>query len=421
MRIAGAETADVDVAIVGAGAAGLAAGRHFRALRPELRIRIFEAGRRLGGRAHTLEAGPERLPLDVGCGWLHGGRDNAWTVIATRMGFTLDRSPAPWDGAERNLGIEPEAKKAADRAIAAFFERAEAAPQTGPDQALSDLLEPGCRWNAFIGAVGTFVNGVELERASLRDYQRYDPGRGPDPRVREGYGRLISAYGEALPITLEAPVDRIDHGGADLVLTTGQGTVRARAAIVAVPTNALADEDLRFEPPLEAKLDAASSLPLGLANKLFLAIPEGADLPAEHHLMGRSDSIRTASYHVRPFGRPVIECYFGGALARDLEQAGLPGSVDFAREELRPYFDADVVRRLEPLAASAWAAMPYIHGSYSYAVPGAADLRVQLAQTVDDRIFFAGEACSPNRFSTAHGAYETGLAAAEAVSATLGR
>ncbi len=38
-----------------------------------------------------------------------------------------------------------------------------------------------------------------------------------------------------------------------------------------------------------------------------------------------------------------------------------------------------------------------------------------LAEPVDDRLFFAGEACSPQDFSTAHGAYLTGVAAAEAV------
>jgi monoamine oxidase len=42
-------------------------------------------------------------------------------------------------------------------------------------------------------------------------------------------------------------------------------------------------------------------------------------------------------------------------------------------------------------------------------------MRAQLAAPVEDRIFFAGEACSAHAFSTAHGAYETGVAAAEAV------
>ncbi len=58
-------------------------------------------------------------------------------------------------------------------------------------------------------------------------------------------------------------------------------------------------------------------------------------------------------------------------------------------------------------------------GSYSYALPGHAGDRAVLAAPVDDRLFFAGEACSANDFSTAHGAYLTGRAAAEAALAAL--
>jgi monoamine oxidase len=47
-------------------------------------------------------------------------------------------------------------------------------------------------------------------------------------------------------------------------------------------------------------------------------------------------------------------------------------------------------------------------------------MRAALARPVEDRIFFAGEACSPHAFSTAHGAFETGLAAADSVIAGLG-
>jgi len=42
-----------------------------------------------------------------------------------------------------------------------------------------------------------------------------------------------------------------------------------------------------------------------------------------------------------------------------------------------------------------------------------ADCRMKLAAPVDDRLFFAGEACSQHDFSTAHGGWITGVAAAE--------
>jgi monoamine oxidase len=91
----------------------------------------------------------------------------------------------------------------------------------------------------------------------------------------------------------------------------------------------------------------------------------------------------------------------------------------FAAGELTRLFGNDVRRQIAPLASTAWLHDPWTRGSYSYALPGHADDRALLAAPVDNRLFFAGEACSPNFFSTAHGAYLTGLAAAEAALASL--
>ena len=88
---------------------------------------------------------------------------------------------------------------------------------------------------------------------------------------------------------------------------------------------------------------------------------------------------------------------------------------DFSVGELTALLGHDFARRIKPIRIHRWAADPYARGSYSYAVPGAADERAVLAQTVDERLYFAGEACSPHDFSTAHGAYQTGVAAAEAI------
>jgi monoamine oxidase len=64
----------------------------------------------------------------------------------------------------------------------------------------------------------------------------------------------------------------------------------------------------------------------------------------------------------------------------------------------------------------------FARGSYSYALPGRADCRRALAAPIDDRLFFAGEACSEHDYSTAHGAYLTGVAAAEqAIAARRGK
>lgn len=91
----------------------------------------------------------------------------------------------------------------------------------------------------------------------------------------------------------------------------------------------------------------------------------------------------------------------------------------FAAGELARLFGNDIRRQIAPLASTAWLQDPWARGSYSYALPGRAGDRAILAAPIDNRLFFAGEACSSNFFSTAHGAYLSGVTAAEAALASF--
>ena len=407
---------EVDVAVIGAGAAGIAAGR--RLAEAGANFVVLEARSRIGGRAWTETAGG--FPLDLGCGWLHSGDRNPWTRIAEATGYSVDRTPAPWTTDKRDASFTEAEYRDYRAAAAAFYARLDAAEEDAHDRPASDFLEPGGRWNALLNAISTYANGAELELVSLRDVTQYADDN-VNWRVREGYGAMIAAYGAALPVVLACPVVGVDHSGRALKIETSRGTLGAKAAIVTLPTALLAREAIRFIPALPEKIDAAAGLPLGLADKVVLAIDGPDDIPAESRVFGRTDRIGTGAYHLRPFGRPVIEGFFGGRLARELEQEGEGALARFAIEELVGQFGSVMRPRLRPLIATGWSNDRYAQGSYSHALPGKAGLREVLARPVDSRLFFAGEACSAESFSTAHGAYETGIVAAEATAASLGR
>jgi monoamine oxidase len=237
-------------------------------------------------------------------------------------------------------------------------------------------------------------------------------------RVLEGYGTLIAAYGAALPVALNAPVSAIDHSGRRVKIETSRGIISARAAIITVPTDVLASGAIAFRPALDDKLHAAAHLPLGLADKLFFRMQRAEDFPEEAHLFGTIDEL-TASYDVRPHGCPIIECYFGGSLAADLEKGGAAAFEAYAREQLTRHLGVGVVAHITAIACTLWQTDPFARGSYSHALPGHADDRAVLAAPIGDRLFFAGEACSPEFFSTAHGSYLTGIDAARSVLASV--
>jgi monoamine oxidase len=238
-------------------------------------------------------------------------------------------------------------------------------------------------------------------------------------RVRAGYGALIEAFAASLPIACAAPVSVIDRRGASLRLVTPGGAVEARMAIVTVPTTVLAEGRLRFDPPAPDKTEAAAALPLGNVDKAFLRLAAPDGYAPDTRVQARTNSVDTAGYTLRPMGLPVVEAFFGGELAARLETEGPGAFCAFAREELAAALGADAARSLTPLAESRWSADPFSRGAYSHARPGFARMRAVLAAPLDDRILFAGEACSPHAFSTAHGALETGVAAADAAEAAL--
>jgi monoamine oxidase len=407
---------EAEIVVVGAGAAGIAAAR--RLCEAGVDCVLLEARPRLGGRAWTIATG--EFPLDLGCGWLHSADLNPWGSIALTQGRSIDKTPPPWMRRSLPIGFPLAEQTAFLEALNAFFDRLWSFVEDNPDRPAATLLEPGGRWNPLINAVSTYISGAELDRVSARDLARYDDS-GVNWRVVEGYGAVIAAHGAALPAVLGCPVRRIDLSGRRVRLETAQGAIEAAAAIVAVPSAILAEGSLAFMPALPAKIAAAAALPLGLADKLFLSLAGAEEFAPGSRLFGRTDTSATATYHLRPFGRPLIEAYFGGTLADELEAAGEAAFVEFATAELTGLLGSAFARRVRFLGLHRWRADPFARGSYSYALPGKADCRAALAAPVEGRLFFAGEACSRSDFSTAHGAYLTGIAAAEQVLATLRR
>ncbi|CAN7657280.1 NAD(P)/FAD-dependent oxidoreductase [Bradyrhizobium sp. LjRoot220] len=407
---------EVDVAIIGAGAAGLGAAHALKQF--NLSCIVLEARDRIGGRGYTIAPAPGIL-FDVGCGWLHSADKNSFVAIAAQLNIEIDKSHPPWR--EQSFGdiFPPRERAEFIEALDAFFDRLEEAATSGRDSAANLYLEPGNRWNPMIDAISTYINGSELDRVSVIDVQAYED-TGVNWRVRHGYGALMAAYGAPCPLALNCAVTLIDHSARRVRIETSLGTLEAGKVIVTVPTNLIADETIRFSPALPEKVDAARGLPLGVDEKVMLALDEPEALPEDGNLRGPTMRSAMGTYHLRPFGQACIEGFFGGRFALGLEEAGNGALAAQAIDEIAGFLGNDFRRKLRPLAESRWSHDPFARGSYSHALPGHAGKRAVLAAPVDGRLFFAGEATSPNFFSTAHGARDSGERAAKEVMAALG-
>lgn len=405
----------VDVAIIGAGAAGLGAAH---ALKDSGRsFIVLEARDRVGGRGYTVMAAPD-VTFDVGCGWLHSADRNSFVKIAESLNFEINRDLPPWRDRAYGNAFPREQRDDFIRSLDEFFERmhgaAKKAAKSGRDAPASKCLEPGNRWNPMIDAISTYINGAEVDRVSILDFDAYEDTN-LNWRVRRGYGALMTAYGASLPLAFNCVVSLIDHSAKRLRIETTLGTLTADKVIVTVPTNLIADEAIRFHPALPDKIEAASKLPLGLADKVVLALEDADSLPKEGNLRAATMRTEMGTYHLRPFGQPCVEGFFGGRFARALEDEGDGAIAAYSIDEIVSFLGNDFRRKLKPLRESRWARDPFARGSYSHALPGYANKRAVLAAPMDGRLFFAGEATSPHFFSTAHGALDSGERAAREV------
>jgi monoamine oxidase len=404
----------IDVAIVGAGAAGLgAAGRLAEAGRSCL---VLEARDRIGGRAHTVETA-EGWPIDKGCHWLHSPSLNPLVAVAEARGFAVDRCRQVWaqEWSRQVLGPRHADYEAAWERLHEGTAQAEA---LGRDRSLGELLPEALPFRPAVAAAVGWIWGGPLEEISAIDTVRARETM-ENWRLSVGYGRFIADLGRDLSLRLGHAVERIERRRGGVRLSGAWGSLEAAAAIVAVPLSLLQAGRIGFEPGLPASVERAlGGLRLGSDNKVYFRFPEE---PARDPFGGRRDfqtnsnydSERAAHIHVAPFGRALVEVYVGGQLSRELAAAGEQALYAYGREALAECFGGAVTRDLEPVLATDWDGDPFSLGAYSYALPGRADDRRTLAEPLDERLVLAGEHTHDVFPACAHGAWLSGRRAAE--------
>ncbi len=411
---------DVDVIIIGAGAAGLAAAQAAR--NHKLTYLVLEASHRIGGRAYTEELAPG-IPFDLGCHWMHSASKNPFVAIADRLGFAY-RQDGPWrantfmhgrwmTAAEnREIGALGEANRAAlERSVA-----------RGEDVAVAELVDHDSPWSAFQAYWFALYTSQDMDQASAADVVAYGD-TGENWPLRDGYGALVAAWAADVPVTLNAAATRIRWNQHGVSVESAKGTVSGRRLLITVSTNMLATSRIAFDPPLpDWKIAAAAALPLGVHNRVGIRLthdPFGPDAPASATIALEGDEPPMA-IQFRPFGMDYVVGVTGGRFGQWLERAGSGASVAHLTDRLVAAFGSDIRKSLSSRSiVTAWGDDPWTLGAYSMATPGNAHQRRELARPIDNQLFFAGEATSPDAFSTCHGAYLSGIAAIEEIAGAI--
>ena len=403
--------AEVDVAIVGAGAAGLAAAKELR--KAGRSFVVLEARARIGGRAYTDDT--LGIPFDAGAQYIHWAERNPWKKIADELKVPLEEDASGGIPVVFANGVRmPDDERARRRSA---FSRISQALEGGvsADRSFAEAVKGASP--EIVGAAGgitQFALGEDPERVSIADYDQL--WAGDDYVVPGGYGALVTRWGADVPVRLSTPVSAIRWGGRGVVLETAAGSLTAGAAIVTVPIGVLKAGGIRFAPELPAPLqDALDGLGMGAYTKLALKIDRARVEPLEATDYIELVDGSAVSFEFWPFGRDLCLVMLGGDHARKLCEAGEGAAIDFATARLAGMVGGHIRQAIAGGRLAAWWTDPYARGSYSVARPGRVAARQALRQPVGGKVFLAGEASAGGGAMTVGGATLEGQRVARAV------
>lgn len=417
---------ETDVIIIGAGASGLSAARELGRL--GVGFTLIEGAHRIGGRAYSEEIAPG-VWFDLGCSYLHQAHLNPFVTIADELGIALAKDQADlFDDANitqyRNgRPLSPDARRDCDRYRADCSTTIRASVERGEDVAVADLVDLNSPWCIPYMAGMASLNTLDIDETSAADY--YDFGGGQDIPVPGGYGNLVAAWGSDIPVSLNTRVEKTDWSGPGVSVETTRGTLRGKAVLTTVSNGVLNAGDILFNPALpDWKQDAIRGLPTGTLNKVCVHFERdvfGPDGPGWYSTWHDSDDTddHAAGFEASVMGLNTGIVFTGGRHAIWLEKQGQTACHDFAVNRIADVFGNRIRKRVTRSIATAWTTEPWTRGSYSMATPGNAHRRRELARPLENRLFFAGEATVNGAQATCHGAYLSGIRAANEIAAVL--
>ncbi|KAK3004354.1 hypothetical protein RJ639_018140, partial [Escallonia herrerae] len=435
--------ASPSVIVIGGGFAGIAAAVALQDA--SFQVILLESRDRIGGRVHTDYS--FGFPVDLGASWLHGVcKENPLAHVIGRLGLPLyrtsgDNSVLYDHDLESYALFDMDGKQVPQELVAKVGEefesileetnkiRQEHSEDMSVFRAISMVFErrPDLRFYiSWKGLHTRYCSGTYAEwkagllqmlipsrsKAGIRQEELLPGGHGLMVR---GYRPVINSLAKGLDIRLNHRVTKIArrYNGVKVTVEGGR-TFTADAAIVTVPLGVLKSNFIEFEPRLPDWKEAAiADLGVGIENKIILHF-EKVFWPNVEFLGVVAETSYGCSYFLnlhKATSRAVLVYMPAGQLARDIEKMSDEAAANFAFMQLRKILP-DASAPIQHLV-SRWGTDVNSLGSYSYDKVGKSHELYERLRIPVDNLFFAGEATSIDYPGSVHGAYSTGIMAAE--------
>lgn len=417
-----------DVVVIGAGMAGVAAGRALA--QGGLDVVVVEAGDRVGGRVHTIRDLVDH-PVEAGAEFIHGSKAATWQDVRASG---LDTVPVPYLWSWFNLA-----------GTTKWLPRHLTHP--GVWRSFDILWSLGrfsgddCSARTFIERKGYQGRARELAQLTLTAHL---PGSvdevgiagleadgvlhlesGVNHRVVSGYDLLPQHLATGLDVRFGFRVRSIAWGADGVTVNPVSGdTLSARAAITTLPHGVLAREVVAFDPPLPpTKRAAIDRIATGAVTKVILAFDRRLWHRKTAQVVCGTGPVTL--YWPTSFGTggpPVLTAYATGPRAQALSDAGTDKAIGIVLDDIERVFPESSPRAtMIGFRFVDWATDPNAYGGYTFLPPGAVGARADLAAPTKS-LFWAGSATENHPVAdTVEAAYLSGLRAARQVSSHLRR
>ena len=443
-----------DVLIIGAGAAGLAAGRLLADA--GRRVAILEARDRVGGRIWTRKFGGEGgIPVELGAEFIHGLPTATWSLIGEAALKTYELGGARLWFADRELTARGAQLSDSRQVLDSMTEWAEGRPQDG-DMSFAEYLKMNAADASARESAANYVEGFNaadqnrIGIAALARQQRAEDAIDADRlfRVEEGYEAIPNFLSKQFAraggkLLLGTTVQRVvwKRGAVSVNVRDQAGTssqMQSDRAVITVPLGVLQTEIIDFEPRPADTLLHAHRLAMGAVVRVILmfrrrfwcAQPWASRLPrierelAELSFLFTPSELPSTWWTPMPRDAPMLTAWVGGPRAEALQRMTVPGSRPHALlnrclATLAKVFKLPLAE-LENLLVSwhthDWQGDEYARGAYSYVPAGALDAPERMARPVENTLYFAGEHTDTSgHWGTVHAALATGARAAHQV------
>lgn len=410
------------VIVVGAGAAGLFAAKLLADKGVD--VTVLEASGRVGGRIRPLENFAD-FAIELGAEEVHGNKSKWYDLVKASGADFISRSEEDYYFYDGSLKAISDILNNSDiKKLYEFVNRLE--DYTGSDvpmQQVIDGLGNTTKTNALYNALLGNEHGTSNYRygafSAAEEERKWDAGSGNYTLSNKHFlDILLTTCSSVLnKVQTNKQVTAIDFAGNIVSVTTADNAVfMADKVIVTVPLTMLKANAIKFTPELsDAKKNAIATIGMDAGMKVILKFSNPFWEANTGSIYGTGN---VPEFWVTSAGRSnaqhVLTAFVMGEKAEYLSSQGA-NAVNIIVDELKQLYGNNLPQlNLIDSYIMDWSKEPFIKGAYSYASVGSASQRTILAETIHNKVYFAGEATNTKgSVGTVHGAIESAIEAVE--------